>query len=336
MHGTYELTFPRGLYTIVVAEVEERFAKHSAVFTHTDSSLTIKTELSFEQLLQLRTVQSVYRKLYFKVPRPKAILGDAHFRRLLDAIRLTLQTQTFKSFRIDAAGSNSSIFRRISSSIESAINLPFDAHNGELQLRFKPEDDDGWVVLIRQTPRPLSARQWRVADMPGALNACIAAAIIRLADLKQGVLCNITAGSGTILIEALLAFPDCTAIGLEIDPCALQLCRQNLAAAQCTPTLLHADARRVPLPAQSLDVIISDLPWGERVGDRQQQPDLYSAILNESSRLLKPGGQALFLTQHTEAFNYAMKGLKEFKLLNQFRIEQSGFWPTLIQLQLLE
>ena len=33
---------------------------------------------------------------------------------------------------------------------------------------------EGWEVLVRLTPRPLTARPWRVCNWPGALNAVVA------------------------------------------------------------------------------------------------------------------------------------------------------------------
>ena len=68
---------------------------------------------------------------------------------------------------------------------------------------------DGWEVLIRLTPRPLSAREWRVCNMEGALNATIAAAMIEMTDpsARRPRVFNLMCGSGTLLIETTAACP---------------------------------------------------------------------------------------------------------------------------------
>ena len=67
------------------ARRELEAAGWSVVAEHADG-LTVRAA-GPDALLALRLASAVYRRLHFDVPRPKALLGDQHFRRLLAAVR---------------------------------------------------------------------------------------------------------------------------------------------------------------------------------------------------------------------------------------------------------
>ena len=61
--------------------------------------------------------------------------------------------------------------------------LPTSAGSGRAATSSWPSaapTDEGWEALVRLTPRPLSARPWRVCNLPGALDATAAHAMARL------------------------------------------------------------------------------------------------------------------------------------------------------------
>jgi hypothetical protein len=123
------------------------------------------TTAHWSPLYHLRRTVAVYRRVAFDVPRPKSFLGDEHFRRLVAEIAevRSRSEDPFEGFRIGAAGSDSPVFQRLIGALEEATGLRHDADAGELLVRFKPSAAGGWEVLPRLTPRPLSARSWRVS-----------------------------------------------------------------------------------------------------------------------------------------------------------------------------
>jgi SAM-dependent methyltransferase len=264
-------------------------------------------------LAELRTVTSVQRRLTFDVPRPKALLGDASLRALGDELRRVRREAAapFHGLRIEAAGRDSAVMRRLRSALAEAAGLPDDAEEGDLQVRVRPGPggarEGGWEVLIRLTPRPLSARPWRVANLPGGLNACVAAAAWRWLghDPGQRVL-NAMCGSGTLLIERAAAGPAARLVGVDHDPRALDAARANLDAAGVEAELLRADATAAPFPDGGFDVVAADPPWGDAVGDVRELQALYAALLREAARLTAPGGRALIVTHALAAFDAAL------------------------------
>ena len=60
---------------------------------------------------------------------------------------------------------------------------------------------------------------------------------------------------------------------------------------------INWDATRLPLRSGVIDVIVSDLPFGQRCGNKRQNMKLYPALLKEFHRVLTPkNGRAILLT----------------------------------------
>ncbi len=333
-----------------------------------------------EELDALRRVTAVYAVLDFDVPRPKSLLGDEHFRRLVGAVESTARGRRFEGFRFGAAGSDSAVFRRLAAALERATGLPRRPDEGELLLRVRPDPRPGaggWQVLVRRTPRPLSARAWRVCNLPGGLNACVAAAMIDASEPQRGErVLNLMCGSGTLLVERFAheAGPPASMVGLDLDPDALRCTARNLAAAglrgvssdvawmddedaapvgsapagdagagegtegagpaQPDIDLRLADAGTTGLPDASVDVIVSDPPWGDAVGDHARNAALYPRTLDEAARLLAPGGRLVLLSHEVRLMEELLAANDAWRVVREQRVFHGGHWPRLLRLEL--
>ena len=254
-------------------------------------------------LLSLRSAVAVHLVEHFAVSRPRALLGHEHFSRLLKAIRKVLglhSGETFKTFRVSAAGSDSVTFRRLRMELGAALGLEDRADEGQLHLSIRrPATGNGWEVLVRLTPAPLSARSWRVCNRPDAVNATIAHSMALLAGPRDKErFLNLCCGSGTLLIERMRLGPAACAIGVDVEPAALDCARRNIEAAglQREVKLIQGDSRRVPMPAGSFDTITADLPFGMLRGASRELDTLYGEVLREAARLLVLGGAFVVIT----------------------------------------
>lgn len=299
-------------------------------------------------LHDLRRTVAVYRVLRFPVPRPKALLGDQHFRRLvagIDEVRLRAP-EPFHGFRFGAAGSESRVFARLAEALADATGLEHDPAEGELLIRVRPAvGGGGWEVLPRLAPRPLSARTWRVCNMVGGLNATLAAALhdVALGDARTGSgalaghelrYWNPMCGSGTLLVEWRLAGHRGPASGCDLADDAVGCARENLAAAgvAASAEVGIGDATRVDVPDASFDVIATDLPWGDAVGSHASNRELYPAFLDEASRLLAPDGVLAALTHEVELFEGLLRTRPAFRLDRVVRAFHGGHWPRMYRL----
>jgi tRNA (guanine6-N2)-methyltransferase len=262
----------------------------------------------------LRSVVAVYRRQRFDVPRPKALLGHANLQMLLGLLRETIDARppgAFQTLRLSAAGADSPVFRRLKDELATGLGLRAIDGPADLLLviRRPPDGAPGWEALVRTSPRPLSARAWRVCDLPGALNATVAYAMATLAEPRPAErYVNLLCGSGTLLVERLGLGPVRQAIGIDDDAGALGCARENLRAAGLSDAvgLVRADATRLPLPDGCADTLVADLPYGMLMGRPVENARLYPALLAEAARVAAPAARFVAITAQRRLFDQAL------------------------------
>jgi 23S rRNA G2445 N2-methylase RlmL len=191
----------------------------------------------------------------------------------------------------------------------------------------------GWEVLTRLSPRPLATRPWRVADMPGALNATIAAAMVDLSQPRPSDrFLNLMCGSGTLLIERGLAGPAQSLMGLDHNLPALQAAQRNVEAAGLTShiQLRQAEVNAPTLPPGQADVICADLPWGSLVGSHDENLVLYPAFFQSITRLAAPQARLILLSHEIRLIEDLFHAFRlEWQMQERLKITQSGWHPRL-------
>ncbi|PIO73722.1 hypothetical protein TELCIR_04296 [Teladorsagia circumcincta] len=120
-------------------------------------------------------------------------------------------------------------------------------------------------------------------------------------------------GGGSIPLEAALAFPGCLFIGADIHPKALERCLQNVQ--HCIAELLQSgselafvscDAVNLPFSESSIDSIVTDLPFGRKIGSVNDNRILYPQLLVEWERVVKPNGRLVVMTHDRRSWERAM------------------------------
>jgi 23S rRNA G2445 N2-methylase RlmL len=128
--------------------------------------------------------------------------------------------------------------------------------------------DDSAVLGLRLGPRPLHRRHSAWATVPGSLHPPVAAALVLLGGVTPGQwLGDPFCGSGTILAEYLHLAPTGRAVGVDASPDAVAAARANLAVVGCGDRALVAegDAAWLPLRPDTVDVVVTNPPWGRTV-----------------------------------------------------------------------
>ena len=302
---TCEVEVIPGLEQVASAELRSTFHRRVTIApSMREGLLPILFHGDLSELLELRTALAVYGLRNFPVPRPKALLGHEHFTTLLsmiEAVRDLHPPQTFQTFRISTAGHESAVLLRLREMIMQATGLVYVDQEGDLLIRLRrPLDGSaGWDVLLRLSPRPLSVRSWRVCNLPGALNATVAQAMVYLSrPHADDFVLNLCCGSATLLIERLASGPARIAAGCDIDPVALACARENVSASGYKAAQIYDwDAGALPAPDRSVDAILVDLPFGHTIGTHTTNLELYPRLLYEAARILVRGGLIVAITE---------------------------------------
>ncbi|KAG8504770.1 THUMP domain-containing protein 2 [Galemys pyrenaicus] len=138
---------------------------------------------------------------------------------------------------------------------------------------------------------PLASRTY---IKTAGLRSTIAWAMASIAEITAGAfVLDPMCGLGTILLEAAKEWPDVYYVGADVNNSQLLGACDNLRAAGLKDKveLLKASVIELPLPSESIDNIISDIPFGKKF---KLGKDIKS-ILQEMERVLRVGGTIVLL-----------------------------------------
>ncbi|KAM9326928.1 tRNA (guanine(6)-N(2))-methyltransferase THUMP3 [Gastrophryne carolinensis] len=155
---------------------------------------------------------------------------------------------------------------------------------------------------------------------PTTLRSTLAYGMLRLCELEvSDVIVDPMCGTGAIPLEGVSEWPGCFFIagdnnGNAVNRTASNICsllkkQQNPeSSGQGLPIdAAQWDISRLPLRSGSVDVIITDMPFGKRIGSKKKNWDLYPACLREMSRVCRAGtGRAVLLTHDKKCFIKAL------------------------------
>uniref|UniRef100_A0A3Q4C0Z4 THUMP domain-containing protein n=1 Tax=Mola mola TaxID=94237 RepID=A0A3Q4C0Z4_MOLML len=90
--------------------------------------------------------------------------------------------------------------------------------------------------------------------------------------------------------------------------CHIQKRRADKGSASGLPIdTVRWDLCSLPIRTSSVDVLITDMPFGKRMGSKKKNWDLYPNCLREMARVCRPGsGKAVLLTQDKKCFSKAI------------------------------
>ena len=341
-----EVDLASGLEKIVYGELLQQLGKRLKM-THPLAEQLESGALQFgytgdlRRLLHLQTVLTAYLVCPFEITRPNALLGHENFQKLLRhlaVVRGLLPPNTFRTFGISAAGSDSQVMLQLAASLAEQLGLQNGEDEVDLLLRIRRPrfGATGWEVLIRLSPRPLSVRAWRVSDMKGALNAAVAHGMVLLTQpTPQDKFLNLGCGSGTLLIERLQQGPARRVIGCDIDAEARNHAQANLGTSPALRMieLYDWDARAVNLPEASIDAICADLPFGIAVGAHDNNVELYPGILREAARVARPGARFVLMTQEIRLLESLVNDSTDWEVLDVLSLTLRGLHPRIFVLR---
>ncbi|NWI55313.1 THUM2 protein, partial [Calyptomena viridis] len=168
-----------------------------------------------------------------------------------------------------------------------------DLRDPDLEI-FVHLNDIHSVVGIPLFRLPLAHREY---IKTAGLRSTVAWAMASLAEIRAGAfVLDPMCGLGTILLEAAKEWPEACYWGADLSDSQLEGADVNIRTAGLMDKieLLKASVKALPLPSESFDTVISDIPFGKKfkiTNDAQVLPD----ILQEMERVLRVGGTMVLL-----------------------------------------
>ncbi len=169
---------------------------------------------------------------------------------------------------------------------------------------------------------------YRKRELPASIHPANAAGVLEMVRpwlKEEALVADPCCGSGTMLLERA-QIGSCRLMGVDIEPRAIEAARQNLQAAR-QPAELYLQDARFWQPPEPLDEIISNLPFGNRVGGHKSNQKLYESLVQNLSSWLRPGGIAVLYTMELQLLGRLVRRHPQLILLKEFRTDAGGLHP---------
>ncbi|XP_061767267.1 THUMP domain-containing protein 2 isoform X1 [Nerophis ophidion] len=186
------------------------------------------------------------------------------------------------------------ISKALGVSLSHQLGWKVDLRNPQLEISVYLTDDL-CLLGIPLTRLPLANRSYIKTT---GLRSTIAWAIAELAQIQPGnLVLDPMCGVGTILIEAAQEHKLAYFLGLDIDDGQLSKANENVSFAKLGDQmhLLKASSTDIPLPSESVDAVVCDLPFGRKFGTKTNMASSLPLILTEMERVLRVGGTLALL-----------------------------------------
>jgi hypothetical protein len=216
-----------------------------------------------------------------------------------DAARAVLSTWTVGPMRYRIAWAGGGHRRAVTWNVARAVarRAPELVNDPTASLWELVIETRGRSVEASLAPRALDDPRfaWRRGDVPAASHPTIAAALARLAGGRaDDVVWDPFVGSGAELVErALLGPPARELRGTDVDARALEVARENLAAAGLAATLERADA--LTAEPRGVTLVITNPPMGRRASRAPGLADTLDRFVTHAAAVLVPGGRLVWV-----------------------------------------
>lgn len=295
-----KLSFITGLREIVLDEISKQANLH--VLREEGDSLYLSYVEDLSIIKCFRSVARAYVIVHDPKYNPlyisnhKSILGD-----LVKTVVDSKGKDTFKTFKVTCAGSDSKEAREINRYVKDTYDL-IEKDEADIKIHIVKLEDI-WEVGVQITARPLSVRDYKVKNMSGAMDPTIAFAVNSLCGLDNAnSYLNVFSGSATLLIEAAQCYPKLeTLVGFDNDKKHISLAIQNIKKARLIKNIQLKEIDIFDKPdIGKFDAITSDLPFGMSISKNEDLESLYQCFIEYSQKTLNNGGKLVVYTSEHE------------------------------------
>lgn len=306
--------------------------------------LLFRSAVDPQDLLDLRTVEDLFvvaargfkimhneqglRQIYAAIRNSKAV------KRALETWEDVYGTLEFPaSFRVIVreVGASNVMRRDIGRAVSDAV---LDGWPGRWRRVDEEADIELWVNLLgeellcglRLSRADMRHRDYKIQHLPASLRPSVAAAMVQLSRPSDGdVFLDPLAGAGTILLERIASGPYARLLGGDNDPDALDALEANFRRVRGPIELEDWDARALPLDDSSVDKVATNLPFGRQINPGANLRALYSDVLLELERVVRPGGLLVLLANDAASIDAALRAAPALRLRKRYPVTILGY-----------
>jgi SAM-dependent methyltransferase len=215
------------------------------------------------------------------------------------------------------------IIRKCIAACTRLVNTP-SSYSMEIMLDI--QEDTARVFLNPLVDKRFDYRKKTVpASIAPGTAACVCAYASEFFNPDARVLDNFC-GSGTILYERGY-YPHHTLTGVDINAGAIDAAVENNRFAAHHPQFHHMDALR--FTAKKYDEIITNMPFGLRIGSHAQNERLYRNYFGILPDILTDNGVAVLYTHEKHLTERLIKASGRFEVLKRTTFASGGLYPAI-------
>ena len=201
------------------------------------------------------------------------------------------------------------------------------AYDTELRVDCRMDRADLYLKLWNVEDRRYSWRQRTVsASIHPATAYCLARYAHKFEKGERPRVLDPFCGCGSLLFARETLGPCRVLMGVDKSGTAVESARVNARAGKSKAAFVTKDALSFEA-REGFDLILSTLPFGNRVGNHEDNTRLYERFVKRLPELLAPGGTAVLYTMEYKLLRACLDRAKGLALREQKRTEAGGLLP---------
>lgn len=185
----------------------------------------------------------------------------------------------------------------------------------------------------------LARRKWRKSFVSAGIDPSLAYIMCKIGGVgKNSIILDPFCGSSTIGIIAIKEFFAKRVICSDISGKAIKASKGNFVSAGIESSrymLFESDVCKVRLNKQNVDLVISNLPFGIRVGNHDENVRSYKCLEELARKILRRKGQLILLTQEKKLLREVFT--KDFwSVKSVLKVNEGGLLPEVFVIKRIE
>ena len=245
-----------------------------------------------------------------------------------ESISKALSRMPDEPYRIELRGYTRDRRKLINSlsSILEGDNNP-SSYAWELRVECRQEVADlYWKPFRNDDHRYVWRKQVLPASMHPALAAGVAAYANKLVRVSNPTVLDPFCGSGSLLFSIESEMKCQSLMGVDKSSTAVQYARENALAGNSKAFFITKDILRFEAK-NSFDLILSNMPFGMRVGNHDINKELYSKFCHKIPRLLSEKGIAVLYTMEYRLLQSCINETPGIRFREKLRTQAGGLLP---------